>query len=125
MVPRNRLDPNTLPDSTAGSVEDVVWLERLLADGNHIVATVSGIVRKDEPVNEMSIFETLRLLLEISQFVVAVRLEVLGHIEREAEVASTMETGLVAIDKNGGLVVDGSKVQQDVVLPARRHFECG
>lgn len=60
-----------------------------------------------------------------AQFVVAVRLDVLGHIEREAEVASTMETGLVAIDKNGGLVVDGSKVEQDVVLPARRHFECG
>lgn len=52
MVPWNRLDPNTLPDSTAGSVEDVVWLERLLADGDHIVAAVSGIVGKNEPVNE-------------------------------------------------------------------------
>lgn len=50
VVCRSRLDPNTLPDSTARSVEDVRRIESLLADRNDLVAAISGIMYEYQTV---------------------------------------------------------------------------
>ena len=51
MVWRGRLNPDTLPDATAGSVENVTRMERLFANWNHITFTISGVIHKDEPIS--------------------------------------------------------------------------
>lgn len=45
IVGRSRLDPNRLPDSTAGSIEDMGGHESLLANWNDIVAAIADICR--------------------------------------------------------------------------------
>jgi hypothetical protein len=43
-------DPDTLPNAAAGPIEDVRGDQSLLADRNHSVATISGIVNKQEAI---------------------------------------------------------------------------
>ena len=55
VVGRRRLNPDTLPDTTAGLVEDVTLRGRLLlADRDDIVTTVRGIMYEDEPVTMLA-----------------------------------------------------------------------
>ena len=48
MVGRSRLDPHTLPDATAGPVENVRRVQSLFADGDDVVVAVSWIMHEDE-----------------------------------------------------------------------------
>lgn len=51
MVGRSRLDPHALPDTTAGSVENVRGVESLLADRNNIVVAVSRVMHEHKAMN--------------------------------------------------------------------------
>lgn len=44
-----RFKEDTLPDSTAGRVEDVTWVKSLLSNGDDIVSRVGGIMHEDKP----------------------------------------------------------------------------
>jgi hypothetical protein len=48
VVGRSRLDPHTLPDTTAGPVEDVRRVQSLLADRNDAVVAVGWVMHEDE-----------------------------------------------------------------------------
>ena len=48
MVGRSRLDPQTLPDATAGPVEHVRRVQSLFADGDDVVITVSWVMYEYE-----------------------------------------------------------------------------
>lgn len=50
VVSRDRLDPDTLPDTTAGGIEDVARIERLLANWNDIRVIISRVMDENEPV---------------------------------------------------------------------------
>lgn len=65
VVCRSRLDPDTLPDTTAGSVENVIRTQSLLPDGNHIAARICGIVDKYDAVRDQSECEMATGILEI------------------------------------------------------------
>lgn len=50
--------------------------------------------------------------------------EIIGDIYSKSRVAATMERNVMAVDKNGGIIVDSAKVEQDsVARPLARHFE--
>ena len=50
--------------------------------------------------------------------------EVIGDIHGKSRVATTMERDIVAVDKDGGLIVDSAKVEQNsVARPFLWHFE--
>lgn len=51
MVGRCRLDPHALPDTAAGSVENVRGVESLLADRNNIVVAVSRVMHEHKAMN--------------------------------------------------------------------------
>ena len=51
VVWRGRLNPDTLPDSTTGSVENVTGMERLFSNWDHNTVTISRIVHKNEPID--------------------------------------------------------------------------
>jgi hypothetical protein len=44
----SRLEPNTLPYSTARGIEDVTWSQGLLSNGNDIVAGICGVVHENK-----------------------------------------------------------------------------
>lgn len=44
------------------------------------------------------------------QFVGAIGGEVISYIDREGEIATTMETCILAIDKDSRFIIDSSKV---------------
>lgn len=46
-----RLNPDALPDSTAGSVEDVTGTEGLFSNWNHNTVTIRRVVHKNEPID--------------------------------------------------------------------------
>lgn len=48
VVDGGRFNPNTLPDTAAGCVENVRRIQRLLPNGNHVIAAVSRVVNKYE-----------------------------------------------------------------------------
>lgn len=48
MVGRRRLDPYTLPNATAGPVEDVRRVESLLADWDDVVIAISWVMHEDK-----------------------------------------------------------------------------
>lgn len=50
-----------------------------------------------------------------SQLIVLALLQVLGHVHGEAEVTTAVEASLLSVDKDGGFIVDGPKVEQDVL----------
>ena len=113
VIRRSRLDPDTLPDTTAGSVEDVRGIESLLANRNDVVVTVSRIVDEDEAVNILVIPCLWRNGSKQghSQLVGTVRGEVISHVNCELEVAASIEAGILAIDVYPCFVVDGTEVQ--------------
>ncbi len=49
------------------------------------------------------------------------------NVQREARVATAIEANHGAVDKHGGLVVDGLKVEQDAAIfrPTWRNLEVG
>lgn len=48
MISGGRLNPNTLPDSAAGGVEDVRGIQSLLAHGDDVPSLVGGVVHKNQ-----------------------------------------------------------------------------
>lgn len=59
------------------------------------------------------------------QLVVLPFLEMIGNVHGESKETSTVESDVVSIDIDCGFVVDGIKVEQDLIaLPFRRHLEC-
>ena len=59
-----------------------------------------------------------------SQLVGTVRGEVIRHVNRKMEVATTVEASILAIDVDPRFVVDGSKVQVcTLASPVRRNIE--
>lgn len=48
MILWRSLDPDALPNSTTGSVEDMTGPVSLLSNGNYIITIVCGIVHKDK-----------------------------------------------------------------------------
>ena len=48
---------------------------------------------------------------DYAQFILSVEGDVTGDIYCESKVTSTVKASLVAIDKNCGFIVDGSKVE--------------
>lgn len=102
-------DPDTLPDAATGRVEDVGGTEGLLADWDYVLgaAGVCGVVHEDEtgfPVH-INIKDHDSGTWKFSQFISPVRVEVLGSINSEAEIASSVETSLLPVDVDCGFVV--------------------
>jgi hypothetical protein len=56
IVGRSSLEPNTLPDTTAGRVKDVTRAQGLLSNGNNIAAIICGIVDENKPVMWVRIY---------------------------------------------------------------------
>jgi hypothetical protein len=54
------------------------------------------------------------------QFVRSIGVQMRRHIDGEFEITASVKPGLMSIDENGGLVVDGAKVQQDLVVTRPR-----
>ena len=54
IVARCGLDPDTLPDTTAGRIEDVGRIQSLLADGDHVWIAVRWVESEDEPFEELA-----------------------------------------------------------------------
>lgn len=125
MIGRSRLDPHTLPDTTAGPVEDVRRVQGLFADGNYVVIAVSWVMYEDE-AGDLSAYgssqkESVQSHL---QLVRAIRRQVVGHIHSEMEVASTIETCILAVDVHPRLVVDSTEIEMcSSTSPVRRDIE--
>ena len=122
-----RLNPHTLPDATAGRVEDVRGSQGLLSIGDDIIIRVSWVVHKDQTKNndQPTVF-LLREMEGILQFVFLASLDMLRNVDFKVEVPASVEAGLFTIDKHSGFIVHGSEVQQHIlVLPLRRHVELG
>lgn len=60
------------------------------------------------------------------QLIATAIVQVLRHIHRESEVTTPVESSFLAVDKDGGLIINGTKVEQDILaVPGLRHLECG
>lgn len=59
----------------------------------------------------LSLIPGLRYL----QFVRSICAQVLRHVYTELEVSTSVEAGILAVHKDGGLIVNSAKVQDDVV----------
>ena len=59
-----------------------------------------------------------------SQFVLLTSLEKSRDIHREAEISTTMESCLLAIDKHSGFIINSIEIQKNIlVLPIGWHIE--
>lgn len=107
-------EPDALPDATARRVEDVRGFQRLFAQRGHGALGVCRVVDKDEPVMLAGKHMVQTHVVGL-QLIVSIRVDILGHIDGELKVSSAMEGGILAVDKDGGLVVHSSKVEQHAV----------
>ena len=108
------LDPHALPDAAAGCVKYVGLAQCLFANRNHIVAAVCRVVHKDEPIDCPYTLVAEGYTQELEkcvQLVLLVEGQIIGRINREVRVASSIEGSFVAINKDRSLIVDGSKVE--------------
>lgn len=125
VVGRRRLDPDALPDTAAGLVEDMAFRGRLLlADRDDIVTAVGGIMDEYEPVTMLAgLFPEREPHL---QFIILIQFDVLCDVDREAEISAAIEARLFPIDKDGRFVIDRAKIQQHILaLPVARDLEVG
>lgn len=62
-----------------------------------------------------------------SQLIRPVHVQIRRHIYTKLKVSTSMETSFLAIDKDGGFIINSAKVQNDTVVtgPRRGHFERG
>lgn len=62
-----------------------------------------------------------------SQLIRPVHVQIRCHIYTKLKVSTSMETSFLAIDKDGGFIINSAKVQNDTVVtgPRRGHFEHG
>ncbi|KAK8924376.1 hypothetical protein VCV18_004796 [Metarhizium anisopliae] len=112
VVGRRALQPHRLPDARARAVKDVARVARLLADGDDL--GVGGVVHKDEAGRGR----------QGGRLIVRSPAHVLGDVDGEAEIPADVVAGAGAVDKDGGLVVDGLKVEQDAgAAPGVGHGE--
>lgn len=101
----------------------MVRVEGLFANGNDIVATVRGIMHKNESISSGQ-FLFVSIFPGHLQFIVLAEVHIGSHVEREAEVTSAMETRLLAIDKNSGFIVHSPEIEQNLLaLPRRVNIE--
>lgn len=105
VVGRSRFNPHALPDTTARCIEYVRLRERLLPDWNHIWIRIRRIENEDQQLVRSSGSR-----------------QVVRDIEREGKIPASMLTHALAIDEDGSLVIDGSKVEKH---PIARRPVCG
>ena len=60
------------------------------------------------------------------QLIRPVHVQIRRHIYTKLKVSTSMETSFLAIDKDGGFIINSAKVQNDTVVtgPRRGHFTC-
>lgn len=79
---------------------------------------------ENKSVHKVRYASRMRLLPGYSQFIRLIKLQVLRHVYREAEVSATVEACILTIDKDCGFIVYSSKIEQHLLtLPRRRYFE--
>jgi hypothetical protein len=118
------LKPNSLPYTTAGRIKDVTRSQGLLSNGDNIVSIVSGIMYENKSVYKVRYASRLLVIPGYSQLILLIKLQVLSHIQGEAEVSATVEACLLAIDKDCGFIVYSSKIELYLLtLPRRRYFK--
>lgn len=116
----NILHPHGLPNTSAGTVEDVTWIACLLAQRDIISRRINicriknkhctaGVVVtlaiKIKPVQPLGLEGSL-------QFVCGIFLKELGHVVGEVPVPARVNADISTIDKDGGLVIDGFKIEE-------------
>jgi hypothetical protein len=110
-----RLEPDSLPDATAGRIPDhSASVQSLLAYRDLCSVLISRIKRMYDTEYTSQSRSTIPAP-KFSQLICSTAIEKRRNVNGELEIAASMECRVVAIDKYRGLVVDGSKIEQHPV----------
>lgn len=95
----------------------------LFPNRDNIIAIICWVMDKNNATIPVSILSNPPGLIH-SQFILLIKLHMFGHIYLEAEVATAVKSSIFAIDKNRGFIVNGTEVQENLlVFPIRRNFK--
>lgn len=87
--------------------------ERLLADWNNVVAAVGWIVDKDNARSTHQLRNTTACVIQNLQLIAPLPIHIVCHVNREAKVATSVESRLLSIDEDSSFIVHSVKVEQD------------